>query len=258
MLLGFAILLYLLVSAIRGHKLTVFTKTLLSVLCFLQVVCCANMWLYSSDSYDNCELFLLIMDSIEYTIYIDVALVISYQYFTSANNIFIFSRTGVLPGKRSKERNRNLLILGALMTFTVGVVYLFGIIYLNRRQNWVMYNIFTMATEAVGIGLQIIVCILFALTLNHLRRSRAVASEPGQLSRKNIWLGLILLTVNSVAQILILAHFTSFSEYTLVTMIIFSVLQYIVYVILTYIIISFELTDFTLRTVVLRNGQLEV
>ena len=115
-----------------------------------------------------------------------------------------------------------------------------------------------MATEAVGIGLQIIVCILFALTLNHLRRSRAVASEPGQLSRKNIWLGLILLIVNSVAQILILAHFTSFSEYTLVTMIVFSILQYIVYVILTYIIISFELTDFTLRTVVLRNGQLEV
>lgn len=144
------------------------------------------------------------------------------------------------------------------MTFTIGVVYLFGIIYLNRRQSWVIYNIFTMATEAVGIGLQIIVCILFALTLNHLRRSRAVASEPGQLSRKNIWLGLILLIVNSIAQILILAHFTSFSEYTLVTMIVFSVLQYIVYVILTYIVISFELTEFTLRTVVLRNGQLEV
>ena len=144
------------------------------------------------------------------------------------------------------------------MTFTIGVVYLFGIIYLNRRQSWVIYNIFTMATEAVGIGLQIIVCILFALTLNHLRRSRAVASEPGQLSRKNIWLGLILLIVNSIAQILILAHFTSFSEYTLVTMIVFSVLQFIVYVILTYIVISFELTDFTLRTVVLRNGQLEV
>ena len=144
------------------------------------------------------------------------------------------------------------------MTFTIGVVYLFGIIYLNRGQSWVIYNIFTMATEAVGIGLQIIVCILFALTLNHLRRSRAVASEPGQLSRKNIWLGLILLIVNSIAQILILAHFTSFSEYTLVTMIVFSVLQFIVYVILTYIVISFELTDFTLRTVVLRNGQLEV
>ena len=91
LLLGFAILLYLLVSAVRGHKLTVFTKTLLSVLCLLQVVCCANMWLYSSDSYDNCELFLLIMDSVEFTIFIDVALVISYQYFTSANNIFIFS-----------------------------------------------------------------------------------------------------------------------------------------------------------------------
>ena len=94
-----------------------------------------------------------------------------------------------------------------------------------------------MATEAVGVGLQIIVCILFGLTLNQLRRSRAVASEPGQLSRRNIWLGLILLIVNTVAQIAILAHFTSFSEYTLVTMIVFGILQYIVYVILTYIII---------------------
>ena len=56
----------------------------------------------------------------------------------------------------------------------------------------------------------------------------------------------------------ILVHYASFSEYTLIVMIIYGCLQYIVEVILTYIIITFELRNFTLRSVVLQNGQLEV
>ena len=71
-------------------------------------------------------------------------------------------------------------------------------------------------------------------------------------------LGLILLILNILAQVAILAHFKSFSDYTLITMIVFGCFQYIVEVILTYIIIKFELTNFTLKSVVLQNGQLEV
>ena len=44
----------------------------------------------------------------------------------------------------------------------------------------------------------------------------------------------------------------------MIAVIIYGCLQYVVEVILTYIIITFELRDFTLRSVVLQNGQLEV
>ena len=119
------------------------------------------------------------MDSIQFTIFIDVALAISYQYFSSANNIFIFSQTGVLPGKRGQKRNRNLLILLAVLTFVLGTSYLFAIIYLNIKEEWRAYGTVTQVTEALGLGLQMVVCVLFGLTLNQLRRSRADASEPG-------------------------------------------------------------------------------
>ena len=157
------------------------------------------MWVYSKDSYNNCELFLLIMDSIQFTIFIDVALAISYQYFSSANNIFIFSQTGVLPGKRGQKRNRNLLILLAVLTFVLGTSYLFAIIYLNIKEEWRAYGTVTQVTEALGLGLQMVVCVLFGLTLNQLRRSRADASEPGQLNRRNIWLGLMILILSIAA-----------------------------------------------------------
>ena len=67
----------------------------------LEIVTCIDMWSYGESSYDNCELELLLLKGVEFMIFTNIVIVLSYQYFINATKIYRFSQTGVLPDRRS-------------------------------------------------------------------------------------------------------------------------------------------------------------
>ena len=95
------IVAYLSINLYKRRELTLFTWLMLTLLLITQVMDMTYELSYNVESYDNCELNLLLVKSIVYISWTNVSLMISYQYFYCANTIYRFAQNSVLPNNQS-------------------------------------------------------------------------------------------------------------------------------------------------------------
>ena len=131
--LGTVIFGYLLSCLIFNRKLTIFTGVQLCLLVILQGTTCLRNWTFTGIDY---VIKTMILDGLNLALFMNISLVLAFQYFYSSNVIYQFSIKGVLPRERSMFRFKILLILIGSITFLGGISFDFATFELVRNEKY--------------------------------------------------------------------------------------------------------------------------
>ena len=119
------------------------------------------------------------LEGFNMTLFTSISFLLVFQYFEAANMIYQFSITGVLPTKRDRLCHRIILVIvGCLIIF--GGIAMSILIYFELEDDLIDD---TKISYLVAMWLcfifLVLVVVLFVLTVDRLRRSRAQAKVPG-------------------------------------------------------------------------------
>ena len=181
-------------------------------------------------------------------------LLIAYQYQYHANKIYGFSTKGILPSRKSKYRNKWIMIsitVACCVGMAIEQVFFNYYAFSTKIPRAERYNHLIATKELalfISFSFNFVTVILLCYTIWLLFNTKATVEDPGHLNTTQLWILLVCYLFYMATNAMRLYE-RDYGNYTLYSEISHWTFLLIVMAVDTYILTNFEMSHFQLCTV---------